>query len=96
MRRETRMMFVGSSRAVPEAPIGSTVLIHGIPCEKVSDERAELAEMVICVDVTRPLLLPDNKTGPCADCGTALQWRPHAPVNPPKVCLLCATERVAR
>jgi hypothetical protein len=39
-----------------------------------------------------PLLLPDNVVGKCAECGHAIQHRPHAPKNARKVCMLCVPE----
>ncbi len=75
-------------------PIGSLVSVHGHSCQVMSGQTAELCDMVICRRLTKPLLNRDNLTGPCADCGTQLQWRPHAPTHPPKLCRECAMERV--
>lgn len=34
-------------------------------------------------------LLPDNVIGTCAECGHAIQHRPHAPKKSRKVCMMC-------
>jgi hypothetical protein len=75
-------------------PVGERVSIKGIECEVVDDAKADTADMVVCVEATQPLIFADNMTGPCADCGMVLQWRPHSPKRPPKVCMECAMERV--
>lgn len=66
-----------------------TVEIAGLKIEVVSDEECEQADAVVCVQATIPLYFADNVTGPCADCGDLLQWRPHAPKTPPKICMRC-------
>jgi hypothetical protein len=85
------MRFVALAKAT-DAPIGSSITVHGIPCQTIAEQQAELCDVVICQLRTRPLLMPDNRTGPCAGCGAMLQWRPHAPRNPPKMCRECAVE----
>ena len=35
--------------------------------------------ILVCARVKGVLLLPDNKTGRCAECGHRVQYRPHAP-----------------
>lgn len=37
-----------------------------------------------------PMFLPDNVIGKCADCGHAIQYRPHAPKKVRKLCMECA------
>jgi hypothetical protein len=51
---------------------------------------AENCEMLICRLVTDPLLFPDNKVGRCQKCLRPVQFRPHAPKKPPKMCDECA------
>lgn len=43
-----------------------------------------------------PLMLPDNVVGTCAECGQAIQHRPHAPKKMRKVCMQCAAPDLAR
>jgi hypothetical protein len=66
----------------------------GIDVEIASQQECEQASAVVCAVLTTPLYFPDNLTGPCADCGDMLQWRPHAPKAPPKLCMRCALCRV--
>jgi hypothetical protein len=47
---------------------GDTIEIKGIRATVVSQEEAEQASAVVCVNETDPLILPDNLVGPCADC----------------------------
>ncbi|MCK1670353.1 hypothetical protein [Bradyrhizobium sp. 150] len=42
-----------------------------------------------------PLMLPDNVVGKCAECGQAIQHRPHAPKKMRKVCMFCAAPDIA-
>lgn len=51
---------------------------------------AEMADVVVCRRLTSPLLLPDNLIDLCSQCGEAIQFRPHAPKLPPKICDECA------
>ena len=53
------------------------------------DDNGEHADMVICVRLTSPLKFPDNLIGICSKCGEAIQYRPHAPKMPPKICAEC-------
>ncbi len=55
----------------------------------VGDPNADKADAVICRRVTEPLILADNLVGTCANCGHAVQFRPHAPKSPPRVCDEC-------
>jgi hypothetical protein len=63
--------------------------------EMGDDADAELADAVICVRLTSPLLLPDNLIDLCSKCGEAIQHRPHVPKRPPKICWQCV-EPVAK
>lgn len=68
---------------------GDTVELFGLKLNIASDEECEQADAVVCAPVTVPLYFRDNIVGPCADCGDMLQWRPHAPKKPPKICMRC-------
>jgi hypothetical protein len=45
--------------------------------------------VVVCARITTPLMLPDNATGKCSDCGHGVQFRPHAP-DGRRLCQECA------
>lgn len=51
---------------------------------------AEDAKAVVCARLTSPLLMPDNLIDLCAKCRRAIQYRPHVPKRPPKICFECA------
>ncbi|MGY3278083.1 hypothetical protein ACVJ5M_005680 [Bradyrhizobium sp. S3.7.6] len=40
------------------------------------------------------LMLPDNVIGKCAECGHAIQYRPHAPKKARKICMECIPDDV--
>lgn len=75
--------------------IGDRVSVHGVDCEIVDDATAETADAVVCIAAAPWLRFPDNLTGPCAECGLQLQWRPTSPKKPPKLCRPCAMKRAA-
>jgi hypothetical protein len=52
-------------------------------------DEAEMADAVVCMRLTQPLLLPDNLIDLCSKCGEAIQHRPHVPKRPPKICNQC-------
>jgi hypothetical protein len=54
------------------------------------DGNGEHADAVVCVRLTQPLIMPDNVIGLCAECGEAIQHRPHVPKQPRKICMECA------
>lgn len=56
---------------------------------KVTVGDGEDASCCVCIPVTDPLAFPDNLVGKCSMCGCSIQYRPHAPKKPPKVCLPC-------
>lgn len=56
---------------------------------KVSDEDGAAADFVVCTRVTTPLHFADNLTGVCCQCGAAIQFRPHLPTKPRKLCMQC-------
>lgn len=70
---------------------------HGDEIEVVSDgEAAEQADVTICRLMTVPLLLPDNLVASCSECRRLIQFRPHAPKTPRRLCDECAGPIVAR
>jgi hypothetical protein len=46
---------------------------------------------VVCMQLTMPLLMPDNQIGVCCKCGVSVQFRPRAPRGL-RICMPCATE----
>lgn len=46
--------------------------------------------ILVCGRVDGLLLLPDNKTGKCTECGRLVEYRPHAPKNRILRCVQCA------
>jgi hypothetical protein len=47
-------------------------------------------QVLMCARVDGPLLLPDNLTGPCSECWSLVQYRPHAPDGIRLICMECA------
>lgn len=64
--------------------------IAGVPFTVVSDEEANLADMVVCARADMDSPFDDNETGVCCKCGTAIIFRPYVPKKLPRVCLTCA------
>ena len=56
----------------------------------VSLEKAETADVMVCVEWSDPPILPDNERGKCGVCGCLVQHRPRVPRKPMKVCISCA------
>jgi len=67
-----------------------------------SHEKLEIAkpgdgeefEFVICRLVTVPLLMPDNLVATCSKCFRLVQFRPHAPKKPRRMCDECARPEI--
>lgn len=59
----------------------------------VDDEEAEKAQALLCLPLG-PSRFTDNLTGPCADCGRTLMFRPYSPKTPPKLCPECLIARL--
>ena len=49
--------------------------------------------VVICARITTPLYIPDNRVGKCSECGSKVQFRPHAPRGR-KICMECAIDLI--
>lgn len=56
---------------------------------------ADQDPIVICIRLTRPLQMPDNLIGICAECGETIQHRPHVPKEARKVCVECSVTTLA-
>lgn len=66
-----------------------------IQTRRMSPTEAERADLVICGGP--PAEFPDEDVlAWCADCGTAIVHRPHAPRAPVKVCVPCGWARLQR
>ena len=63
---------------------------------EIADDNMEEAEILACMRLTRPLLLPDNEIGLCEQCGEAIQFRPHVPKLPKKMCIECVMPATAK
>jgi hypothetical protein len=50
--------------------------------------------ILVCARVIGPLLLPDSKTGKCAECGHLVQYRPHAPKPHILRCIQCTAQMI--
>jgi hypothetical protein len=59
----------------------------------VSDDVGDAA-VLVCSRLTTPLIFADNERGVCAECGRAIQFRPHAPRHMQRVCMACALPRM--
>ena len=64
--------------------------------EVVSPEEAEKASFVVCVFAGQESkkFKADNVYTDCAECGSPITHRPHAPKTPPKICIRCAIEKI--
>lgn len=68
----------------------------GATIRQITPTEAETVDMVVCaLRDDLPKLFTDDLYGKCAQCGTDIRWRPTSPKAPPKVCLNCATTKVA-
>ena len=56
---------------------------------EIEDGNGEHIDILVCVRLTKPLILPDNEIDICSICGEAIQHRPHVPKLPRKVCMEC-------
>lgn len=63
---------------------------------EIADDNAEEAEVLACLRLTQPLLLPDNEIDLCEQCGAAIQFRPHVPKRPKKLCMECVAPMIAK
>lgn len=76
--------------AVAGAKKGDVFKLGGSEFEVTDGRKARTADLAICLAISIPLILPDNKTGPCSGCGDALQWRPTLPPKLKRCCIRCA------
>lgn len=58
----------------------------------VSQEEAEESDMVVCCTIGMTRYFTDDIETVCAECGTGIFHRPHAPKKPRKVCINCAAD----
>jgi hypothetical protein len=51
--------------------------------------------ILVCMPILRGhLFMPDNASGCCAECGIAVQYRPHAPTPHVLRCVDCAIKEM--
>lgn len=64
---------------------------HGELVVDKADGAAEACDILVCATfaIEDGLVFPDNRIGNCAECGRAIQWRPHAPTKPKRLCYVC-------
>ena len=91
MRRCRRMPRQPPSKRHPWLGALPEVVIGGQTFKIATAGESEGCDGVVCANATTPLLMPDNLTGPCRDCGDMLQYRPYNPKRPPRLCIDCAT-----
>ena len=84
------------SKKQRRAAVSVVLNIGGQSFQIASAATAENVDFVVCANVTIPLLMPDNLTAPCKDCGDMLQFRPTNPKRPPRLCIDCTTIRAMR
>lgn len=56
----------------------------------------EHADFVLCRLATDPLIMPDNLVSNCSKCFRLVQFRPHSPKTPPRICDECAAPEMAK
>ena len=54
-----------------------------------TQDEGEDSDYVVCALVTEPLYFADNMVSECCKCGQKVQFRPHAPKLPPRICMSC-------
>jgi len=59
----------------------------------ISDNNGEDCDYLVCPPISRPLCAPDNLVGHCATCRRMIQFRPHAPKSPVRICTACARKQ---
>lgn len=64
----------------------------GTPVNVVSQEESEKAAVVVCIRKGSFTPFTDNEFGHCVNCATEVQFRPHAPKTPPRICIECLPE----
>lgn len=72
------------------------VKVGGRRIEVVPKERAEEATYAICAPASWPAHFADDLFGTCIACGTSVRFRPSCPQKPPKLCVPCAYDLVAK
>jgi hypothetical protein len=71
-----------------------TIRIGELDIRVVGDEEANEADICVCVLADAATPFTDNVFDVCRDCGRAIQYRPHVPKKPPKICVECAVNRM--
>lgn len=49
--------------------------------------------VLVCMRLSTPLIVPDNRIGRCSECGWKVQFRPSAP-RYRKMCMECSLDLV--
>lgn len=53
-------------------------------------------DFVVCLRVTKPLIFADNLVAHCCKCHMMVQFRPHAPKTPPRICQQCVNPNMQK
>jgi len=69
--------------------------LDGIEVAAAGDD-AEHVDVVVCRLISSPLAFPDNLVGHCSKCFRMVQFRPHAPKTPKRLCDECAGPVIAK
>ena len=89
-----KLMGTGEARYLPSA--------RRHVSDEFLDEVASNGEVIgvlvpiVCSIYRGRMILPDNLTGPCADCGVRLQFHPEALTMPERVCSPCGLKRYGK
>jgi len=67
-----------------------------LPVKVTSTAEAEEAAYLACIPADGDTYYADNLFGYCCRCGTKVQFRPHAPVKPKRLCTKCGLEETVK
>ena len=59
-----------------------------------SGHDGEEADVLVCRLISDPLLFPDNLVASCSACFRMVQFRPHAPRKPRRICDECVRPEI--
>jgi len=63
--------------------------------EVASDDEAEEADFLVCVRASEPSVFDDDLYDFCCKCSEKVRHRPHAPIVPKRICMVCAMAAMA-
>lgn len=80
-------------RSTPLERLIDDLVAKGTKAKVASDDEAANCDFVICLDMSRGKMFPDNALDFCCKCATLVQLRPHVPRGPKRICYSCASKR---